>query len=69
MIMETTGEILVAQLKNDFSEQCGNAVLPSELYVFDKTLEWYVAFTIESEKINNRNEYMCLTNILSLIQS
>ncbi len=63
MIMETTGEILVEQLEKDFSGQPEKAVLPSEIYIFDKTLDWYAAFTVETVKINNRYEYMCLTNI------
>ncbi len=59
----TVGEILIEQLEKDFSGPFEKAVLPSEIYIFDKTLDWYAVFTVETVKINNRYEYMCLTNI------
>lgn len=67
MVIQTTGKELINQLYEDFSGLLHDAVLPSEIYIYDITMEWYVVFTIENMKIDNKNEYMCLTNCIATL--
>ncbi len=62
MIIKTRSCVLSKQLEYDFNNLSDASFIPNVFYIFDETLDWYIAFTDESHP-DVPNSRMCLTNL------
>ncbi len=61
MVIRTDGESLAEQLRADFAPLAEQvSFLPEDIYVFDDSLSWFLAFTHEPDE---RGNIMCMTNL------
>ncbi len=62
MIIKVRSNVLAKQLEYGLDNRSDASFVPHDFYVFDETLEWYIAFTAEFHP-NAPNSLMCLTNL------
>ncbi len=61
MVIRTDGQSLAEQLRADFAPLAETvSFLPEDIYVFDDSLSWFIAFTHEPDE---RGEIMCMTDL------
>ncbi len=61
MVIRTDGQSLAEQLRADFASLAEPvSFLPEDIYVFDDSLSWFIAFTHEPDE---RGEIMCMTDL------
>ncbi len=60
-VIRTDGQSLAEQLRVDFASLAEPvSFLPEDIYVFDDSLSWFIAFTHEPDE---RGDIMCMTNL------